>query len=97
MERDHCLAHTGHNLMLFEWDLGHHVAVDSEVVSVLENGTTFGGPCFQEVVSQVLCSRAVGVDQPDVINVKTQEEGLGQSDGHLILATVQFHSLGYWK
>ena len=96
MERDRNFSHTGHNLIFPEWNFRHHVTVNGVVVIVLEYCAALGGACCEEEVSLVFSGRAAFIDQPQVINVKKSEEGLGQSNGHFVLATVKIHSLGCW-
>ena len=49
-------------------------------------------------MGRVFISLAVDVNQPQVLTVETHEEGLGQSDGHVVLSTVQLHSCSCsWK
>ena len=80
-------------MILFEWNFRDHVAVDKEISPLFQYCFTANELGSEEEVGCVFRSPAVNVNQPQVLTVKTSEEGLGQSDGHVILSAIEFHSL----
>ena len=95
MERDHSIAHARYYLVLLDWDFRDHVTVDPEISFAPEYGLATGETGSKKVVRPIFNSRTVNVNQSQVVTVKTHEKGLGQSDGHVVLTTVQFHSLSW--
>ena len=84
-------------MILLEWNFRNHVAVDKVISPASEYCFAASELGIKEEVGCVFRSSAVNVNQCQVLTVKTTEEGLGQSDGHVILSAVEFHSLSCYR
>ena len=84
-------------MIFLEWNFRNHVAVDKVISPLFEYCFAASELRSEEEVGCVFRSSAVNINQRQVLTVKTPKEGLGQSDGHVILSAVEFHSLSCYR
>ena len=91
---DSNLSHAGDDVILEEWHLDDHVAIDDRLGSVPAGGATAGQRSLECVVGRGRGGLARGVQEAKVKAIKATDKGLGQSDRHVVFRAVDSHSLG---
>ena len=76
---------TGNDVILFQRNLQHSVAIYNGRLGVSSCCVAFRQCCYQSEMCGILGCSAVWVQETNMLSVHSFENGFGDSDGHLVL------------